>query len=204
MNSLVLYAPQIIFFIIFAVIVIFSIYQSKKRKAIINDIKNYAKKNNYKLIETYNKVEPLDLFALITNPSSIIKNINLPQNQTISVINNHSILMQGYIENIIIKEEDNCTVYWGDHTYTTGSGKSKHTHHCFFIAIECNELQFPSFFVRDENAILDYLGKIFGGQDINFSDDYDFSPKFVLQGDSEGEIRKFFNSRKRGRKSLFS
>ena len=65
---------------------------------------------------------------------------------------------------------------------------------CF---LSVDGLYMPHFFIRDESFITDSLGKLFGGQDINFEEDPEFSKKFVLQGDNEGEIRRFFNSKVR-------
>ena len=53
----------------------------------------------------------------------------------------------------------------------------------------------PQFFARDENSIIDTLGELFGGQDIDFDEDPTFSDKFVLQGKSEPLVREFFNSK---------
>lgn len=63
---------------------------------------------------------------------------------------------------------------------------------CF---LSVDGLNMPHFFIRDESFIMDSLGKVFGGQDINFNDDPEFSKMFVLQGDNESEIRRFFNSK---------
>ena len=51
---------------------------------------------------------------------------------------------------------------------------------------------FPAFYVRDQVRILDYLGKLLWGQDIDFNDDEIFSDMFVLQGEKEEEIRRLF------------
>ena len=60
-----------------------------------------------------------------------------------------------------------------------------------------DKLNMPHFFIRDESFIMDSLGKLVGGQDINFAEDTAFSKKFVLQGEKESEIRTFFNSKVR-------
>ncbi len=51
---------------------------------------------------------------------------------------------------------------------------------------------FPSFYARDQERILDYLGKLLWGQDIDFDDDEIFSGMFVLQGEKVEEIRRLF------------
>ncbi len=164
-----------VFFICLALIAgILSIYyENKRQNEITKNLNLYAKSNHY---EIYN------------NDYNMNK-LHIPK-----------VFEQGHgitIKNVLIKREEMYNTYWGDHFFTTGSGKSSQSHNCSFVAIECNRLQFPSFFVRDENAIFDYLGKLFGGQDINFSGDDDFSPKFVLQGDSESRIRSLFTAKVR-------
>ena len=181
--------------LIVSLIVLINYLENQKKEKIKKELKDYASSNNFKFIDTYRK---FDFSTFINNLFNSNNNSNDNNSvPIIDLIDNNSMLSAGTIENVIIKEEDNCTVYWGDHIYTTGSGKSRHTHNCFFVAIECDDLQIPSFFVRDENAIFDYLGKLFGGQDINFSGDNDFSPKFVLQGDSESRIRSLFTAKVR-------
>lgn len=79
-----------------------------------------------------------------------------------------------------------------EHRSVFGYGKNRHVETTTNCIVLNKDIDIPSFFIRDENFILDSLGKVFGGQDINFSDDQQFSRMFVLQGASEGEIRKSF------------
>jgi hypothetical protein len=81
-----------------------------------------------------------------------------------------------------------------DYSYTTGSGKSKTTHTQTLCAVKSATLNLPHCFVRRENRVFDFLGKVFGGQDINFEEDPDFSKAFVLQGHDEPATRALFNS----------
>ena len=46
--------------------------------------------------------------------------------------------------------------------------------------------------MRPQIRFIDAIGKMFGGQDIDFDDDPAFSKMFVLQGDEEQDIRDFF------------
>ena len=80
-----------------------------------------------------------------------------------------------------------------EHHYVTGSGKSRHSHTDTICVLRNSSINMPQFFVRDESLIFDSLGKLFGGQDINFSEDPVFSRKFVLQGMVEPSIREFFD-----------
>jgi hypothetical protein len=89
-----------------------------------------------------------------------------------------------------------------DYQYTTGAGKNQQTHHHTICVVQSPRLRVPHFFARRQMAFFDFLGKVFGGQDINFDEDPTFSKAYVLQtGDAEDELRRCFNDRVRG---LFS
>ena len=62
----------------------------------------------------------------------------------------------------------------------------------YYYYISHSDLRIPYFFMRNEHALIDSVGKIFGGQDINFTPNDYFSSSFVLQGEMEEEIRKIF------------
>ena len=62
----------------------------------------------------------------------------------------------------------------------------------YYYYISHSDLRIPYFFMRDEHALLDTVGKVFGGQDINFTPKDEFSSSFVLQGEMEEEIKKTF------------
>jgi hypothetical protein len=99
--------------------------------------------------------------------------------------------------NCLHGEKNDVEVTITDYHYTTGSGKNS-THHAQTLClIKDPSLDLPNFFVRQENKFFDYLGKLFGGQDINFPEDEKFSSAFVLQGKSEEETRHLFNQRVR-------
>ncbi len=179
--------------LIVSLIVLINYLENQKKEKIKKEFKDYASSNNFKFIDTYRK---FDFSTFINNLFNSNNNSNDNNSvPIIDLIDNNSMLSVGTIENVIIKKEEKYTVYWGDHTYFTSSGKSRKAHNCFFVAIECDDLQIPSFFVRDEAAVFDYLGKLLGGQDINFKGDNNFSPRFVLQGNSEGDIRRFFTTK---------
>ena len=96
--------------------------------------------------------------------------------------------------NIISFQEGDLTVTVFDYTYTTGSGKSKSTHMSTNIVIHQDNKNYPHFFIRKQSTVFDFLGKIFGGQDINYDEDEEFSKEFVLQGQDEEQTRKCFSS----------
>lgn len=89
-------------------------------------------------------------------------------------------------------------VHLADYTYVTGSGKHRTTHQQTIAVVRTPGRAAPHFFARRQNAFFDALGKMFGGQDINFDDDPDFSKAYVLQtaGD-EQQLRNFMSPRLR-------
>lgn len=94
--------------------------------------------------------------------------------------------------NVLQGERDGITVMLADYHYTTGSGKNSTHHSQTLCVISDASMQLPNFYLRQENKFFDYLGKLFGGQDINFPDDEAFSSAFVLQGTKESETRYLF------------
>ncbi len=79
-----------------------------------------------------------------------------------------------------------------DYTYTTGSGKHKHTRRLTLAALESSRLKIPEFSLRPE-SIFDRLGGVLGFNDIDFEDDPEFSSAVYLKGANEGAIRELFN-----------
>ena len=96
--------------------------------------------------------------------------------------------------NIISFQDGDRTVMVFDYTYTTGSGKSQNIHVSTNIIIHQENRHYPHFFIRREIAVFDFLGKVFGGQDINYDEDEEFSKAFVLQGQDEEQTRAFFSN----------
>ena len=81
--------------------------------------------------------------------------------------------------------------------YHTSKGRRTSKKHYTLCQLYKEETHFPCFFVRDESFLLDSLGSMFGGQDIDFFEDKTFSDRFVLQGIVESEVRRFFKSKVR-------
>ena len=81
-----------------------------------------------------------------------------------------------------------------DYQFTTGSGKHQQVHHQTICVLKTPGRAAPHFFIRRQRAFFDALGKVFGGQDINFEDDPMFSKAYVLQtnGD-EQQLRGFMS-----------
>jgi len=76
-----------------------------------------------------------------------------------------------------------------DYKYVTGHGKNQTVHNQTLCILQAPRLKLPHFFLRRQRAMLDFLGKLFGGQDINFEEDPQFSRAFVLQGADEAAVR---------------
>lgn len=96
--------------------------------------------------------------------------------------------------NAICGDAGDVRITLGDYRYTTGSGKNSHTHHHTICVLESDRLQVPHCYLRPEAFLFDALGKLFGGQDIDFADDPAFSRAYVLQGDSEQAVRRVFDA----------
>jgi len=96
------------------------------------------------------------------------------------------------LKNVLMGESSETQLVIADYQYTTGSGKNSSTHRQTFCAAMNSSLQVPHFFLRRQSSFFDYLGKMFGGQDIDFDEDPEFSSSFVLQGDVPGSVEKLF------------
>ena len=80
-----------------------------------------------------------------------------------------------------------------DYQYTTGSGKSSHTHVqtvVLFPAIGV-EARLPDFTLAPEHWWTK-IGEVFGYQDINFESNEEFSKQYLLRGPDESAIRGAF------------
>jgi hypothetical protein len=85
-------------------------------------------------------------------------------------------------------------VHVADYTYVTGSGKHRQVHHQTIVVVRTPGRAAPHFFARRQNSFFDALGKMFGGQDINFEDDPAFSKAFVLQTAGDEQLLRNFMS----------
>lgn len=102
------------------------------------------------------------------------------------------------LKNVMRGARDQASVAVGDYKYTTGSGKHSQVHNQTICVVRHPGLRVPHFFLRRQVALFDALGKMFGGQDINFDEDPAFSKAFVLQtSGQEQELRRYFNDRAR-------
>ena len=97
-------------------------------------------------------------------------------------------------KNLLRGSKDTGAISICDYQFTTGSGRSQTVHHQTIAILQTPGRHAPHFFLRRQRALFDALGKMFGGQDINFDDDPAFSKAWVLQtGGDENQLRHFMN-----------
>ncbi|HOT30055.1 MAG TPA: hypothetical protein PLU72_17900 [Candidatus Ozemobacteraceae bacterium] len=156
------------FILIFVLMIVISLVQARKRKEAWQQA---AQKMNFQFLEADNSEERFGRFKIF----------NIGRNRR--------------TYNVLIGRSENDEVRTLDYSYRTGSGKNSHTHTQTLCIIKSKNLSLPHFFIRRENAFFDFLGKLFGGQDINFDEDPTFSKTFVLQGESEQAVRQLFDMR---------
>jgi hypothetical protein len=96
--------------------------------------------------------------------------------------------------NALCGDAGDVRVTLGDFRYRVGTGKHAHTRERTVCVLESDRLCLPHCYLRPEVPIVDSLGSLLGGQDIDFPDDRDFSRAYVLQGTSEAAIRELFDA----------
>ena len=161
--------------VIFVIFVVIALAGAKKEKKRCKDIENYCKKNN------------IQYHDVVKNIPEIGRKFSVFVNKGLDV--RYYAGMEG--------EHGDNKFYIFDYTYDLGGGKSRIIYDFTICLITNKNAKMPQFFARDENSVTDSIGKLFGGQDINFDEDPVFSPKFVLQGLSEKAIRAFFDEKVR-------
>jgi hypothetical protein len=83
--------------------------------------------------------------------------------------------------------------YLADFRYVTGGGKSRATHDQTVCVLRLPGLALPHFVLRREVPVLDAIGEMLGGQDLDFPEDAAFSRTFVLQGEEPDALRALFD-----------
>jgi len=99
--------------------------------------------------------------------------------------------------NAIAVDSGEIRIVVADFRFITGSGKHAHTHQQTICALESDRFDVPHCRLRPEARWMDALGSLFGGQDIDFAEDPQFSAAFVLQGEDEPAIRRVFHAQVR-------
>lgn len=78
-----------------------------------------------------------------------------------------------------------------EYRYTTGHGKHQTTHHQSVIYFRSPDLAAPKFELRPEN-FFHKIGQAFGYKDIDFDSHPEFSKSYLLRGEDESDIRRYF------------
>jgi hypothetical protein len=89
-------------------------------------------------------------------------------------------------------------VVMGDYQYVTGHGKHQQLHKQTLCILKSPSFHLPHCFLRKQQRFFDFMGKLFGGKDIDFEDDPEFSKAFVLQGEDEIAVRTAYHPGVRG------
>ncbi len=155
----------------FGIIISVLIWDYKKEQKRKKEISDYCDRNNLEYSETaLNIPDSAYGFSLIKERG----HTNLWENEMSGTRGDYSF-----------------TIF--EHHSVSGYGKNRSEIINTICILLKDRVNLPQFFVRDENMILDSLGKLFGGQDINFDEDPEFSKMFVLQGMVEQDVRDFFD-----------
>ncbi len=169
-----------IVFISFVVVVLVVYFIRKelenKRK---KQIEYYSKRNGIEYSEL-----KLDFLPEITKEGSILLSKNGE--------NNAIALMSG--------EKNGFKYYLFDFSNSTKSGRVNNVTVKTICIISKENIKFPHFYIRDESILFDHIIDSKAGEDINFTEDSEFSNKFILFGASEEKVRDFFD---RGRRNTF-
>jgi len=83
-----------------------------------------------------------------------------------------------------------CLVF--DYRFTTGSGKSSHTHNQTVVAFDIVGSKLPEFSSKPEHFFHKFANML-GFEDINFEEYPKFSKKYRLNGEDETSVRSIFN-----------
>lgn len=97
-----------------------------------------------------------------------------------------------HFRNVLLGAMDDAQMMLGDYQYTVSGHRSHTVYRRTACIMQAPEMNLPNCLLRRSRLGLDALGRLFGGQDINFDEDPAFSRAFVLQGESEEAVRAFF------------
>lgn len=97
------------------------------------------------------------------------------------------------MKNVMTTETDIARLTIFDYQYTTGGGQHSHTHRHTVVSMESDALSLPTFALRPE-GVFQKVGAAIGMQDIDFEGHPDFSNSFVVTGDDEQSVRRFFDA----------
>lgn len=97
------------------------------------------------------------------------------------------------IENVISVDGPSADIAIFDYRYVTGHGKSRRVLRQTVMSVDSTSLVHPVFNLRPE-GFWSKMGSVFGGQDIDFVEHPGFSKKYVLNGESEEEVRIYMDT----------
>lgn len=99
-----------------------------------------------------------------------------------------------HFRNVLLGAMDDAQMMLGDYQYTVSGHRSHTVYRRTVCIVQTPEMSLPHCLLRRARLGLDTLGRLFGGQDINFDEDPAFSRAFVLQGEPEDAVRAFFTA----------
>jgi hypothetical protein len=80
-----------------------------------------------------------------------------------------------------------------DYHYSTGHGKNRNNFYQTVALFHFDRDPLPPFVLKPEHVFLK-IGQVFGMQDIDFTQNQEFSKRYLLQGADEQEVRQTFRS----------
>jgi hypothetical protein len=98
------------------------------------------------------------------------------------------------VKNFMRGAKDVGAIRIADYQYVTGSRKHRTVWSQTICILQTPGRNAPHFFCRRQRALFDTLGKLFGGQDLNFDDDPAFSKAYVLQTSGDEQLLRHFMS----------
>lgn len=99
----------------------------------------------------------------------------------------------GCLANLMRAPREDVTVAVCDYEYSLGSGRTRRVQRQTVCVLRSTKRRLPPFFARRQVALVDLVGKAFGGQDIDFDEDPAFSKAYVLQTVGvEDDVRRLF------------
>jgi hypothetical protein len=98
------------------------------------------------------------------------------------------------VRHAIVANDGEVEIAIADFRFVTGSGKHTQHHKETLCLVASAGLSLPYCALRPQSRLFDYLGKLFGGQDIDFDDDPEFSAAYVLQGHHPEAVRALFDA----------
>ena len=169
----------IVFISFIAIVVLVYLIRSQLENKRKKEIEDYSKSNGIDYSEY-----KLDFLPEITKDGSILL--------TKSSDNNAIALMSG--------EKNGFKYCLFDYSDSIKSGKGYSVTVKTICLISKENIKFPHFYIRDESVLFDHIIDSKAGEDINFTEDSEFSNKFILLGASEEKVREFFD---RGKRNAF-